>query len=156
MSSDPDPQASSGLSNDDAESRDARASSSQSAPDLEMTRSAERLQIGLDRRESRRARLTKFVETEEKTFAFPVRREQVRIEYLTVAESSVGRSPATDGPPVDGGQWLVLYHEEIVVETRWVPRERVRLVTRAVAEDRQVSADLRREEFELDDTTHGG
>jgi stress response protein YsnF len=50
----------------------------------------------------------------------------------------------------------VLYDEEIVVQTRWVARERVRLATRAVIEDREISEDLRREQIEIDATTQRG
>ncbi len=40
--------------------------------------------------------------------------------------------------------------EEVVVTKRVVPRERVRLVTRTVVEDRQVSGELQRGEVELE------
>jgi stress response protein YsnF len=51
---------------------------------------------------------------------------------------------------------VVTRSEEIVVQTRWVARERVRLSTHSVTEDREISEDLRREQLEINETTHGG
>lgn len=125
------------------------------ASDARMTRSAEELRISTSRRETQRARLVTFVETQEKTFAVPVRREQVRIEYLPVEAGSTGSAGLGGKASPPGEQWVVLYDEEVVMQKRWVARERVRLVVHAVTEDRQISADLRHEELAINDTTDG-
>ena len=46
---------------------------------------------------------------------------------------------------------VTLREEEVVVEKRAVPRERVRLGTETVTEERQVSEEVRKEQIEVDD-----
>ena len=124
--------------------------------DAVVTRSEEQLRIYTRRRETRRARLVKDVEVETQTRTVEVRHERVRVEIKPIVEGDSGRSPSTAGSAAGGEGWLVLYDEEVVVQTRWVPRERVRLTTRTVTEDREISEDLRSERIELDEPTHGG
>lgn len=119
-------------------------------PERVVTRSEEELRITTHRRETQRARLVKYVETETQTRTVEVRREQVRVEYEPVSEDTRPLPPAS---APRGDRWLVLYDEEIVVQTRWVERERVRLTTRSVIEDREISENLRRERFEFRDTS---
>jgi stress response protein YsnF len=47
--------------------------------------------------------------------------------------------------------WVVLYDEEVVVTTRRVPRERVRLRTHTATEDREITKQLRKEQIEVSD-----
>ena len=118
------------------------------ADDRTVTRSDEELDITTHRRESGRARLVKYVETETVVRTIPVRREQTRIEYAPAVED------AGDLPTGAGGaeaRWMVLYEEEVVVRTRWVARERVRLSVHAVVEQREVTETLRAERVEIDD-----
>ena len=118
-----------------------------------VTRSEEQLRISTYRREARRARLTRYVETETVTRTVEVRREQARIEYAPIAQRGDKRSPTASTPMTEavGEGWMVLYDEEVVVTTRRVPRERVRLRTHAVIEDREISEVLRQERIEIDD-----
>ncbi len=44
---------------------------------------------------------------------------------------------------------MVIYQEEVVVQTRWVATERVRLAVQSVTEHREISEELRRERIEL-------
>ncbi len=129
-----------------------RTSGHASDADVVVTRSEEELRITTHRRETRRARLVKYVETETQTTTVEVRHERARVEYEPISEDA--RQAAGSAPSRD--RWLVLYDEEIVVQTRWVARERVRLATHSVIEDREISEDLRREQLEIDETTHGG
>ena len=116
--------------------------------DAGLTRSEEQLRITTHRRETARARLTKYVETEMVTHTVPVRREMVRIDYEPI---SAGGEAQPAGSSASGGQrWMVLYQEEVVVQTRWVATERVRLATHSVTEDHEISERLRTERIDLD------
>jgi uncharacterized protein (TIGR02271 family) len=114
-----------------------------------MTRSEEELRVGTARRESGRARLRKYVVTEEVTQTVPVQREEVRIEREPIADSNVDR--ALDGPEISEEEHeVVLHEEEPVVEKRVVPKERVRMGKDTRTEDAQVSEELRKEQIEAD------
>ena len=117
--------------------------------DAGMTRSEEELYITTHRRESRRARLARFVETEIVTRSVEVRHEQVRVEYEPIMTDAHQPATVAASPFGGGAQWMVLYDEEVVVTTRRVPRERVRLQTHTVIEDREVSDVLRKERIEV-------
>ena len=122
--------------------------------DVALTRSEEELWIATRRRESGRARLIKHLEDETQTIAVELRRERVEVEHLAPEESSI-RRPASPGNG-GGERWLVLYEEQVVVETRWVAYERVRLRVNRVTEQQEVSRALRRERVEMQDTSPGG
>ncbi len=118
--------------------------------DAVMTRSEEELWIATVRRETHRARLTRYVETETVTKTVEVRHEQVRVDYKPVlADDELDRS--TTGPAAHDQGWMVLYDEEVVMTTRRVPRERVRLRTHTFTEDREITGRLRKEQIELND-----
>ena len=114
-----------------------------------LTRSEEELWIATVRREAQRARLTRYVETETVTQTVEVRHEQVRVEYQPFSDDEP--DPPVAGPAADGEGWMVLYDEEVVLTTRRVPRERVRLRTHTVTEEREVSEQLRQEQIEIID-----
>ena len=116
--------------------------------DAVVTRSEEELHVTTRRRETRRARLTRFIETETVTRTVEVRHEQVRVEYDLVTDGDRSDGPA-DGPGVEDGRWTVLYDEEVVLTTRRVPRERVRLRTHSVTGEREISEVLRQERVEV-------
>ena len=91
-----------------------------------MTRSEEELRVGTTEREAGRARLKKYVVTENETRTVPVKREEVRIEREPITDANVDR--ATDGPSISEEEHeVVLHEEEVVAEKRAVPKERVRL-----------------------------
>ncbi len=118
--------------------------------DVAMTRSEEHLKIGTTREETGRARLRKFVVTEKVTRTVPVSHEEIRIEREPITEANVG--DAMDGPTLSDEEHEVTLHaERVVIEKETVPVERVRLDTVSVTEDEQVSAELRKEEIEIDD-----
>ena len=126
--------------------------------DVLVTRSEEELRISTHRRESGRARLVKYVETETVTRTVELRREQVRVEYEALADSDFDPGavePSAAGARDAGASWMVLYDEEVVLTTRRVPRERVRLRTKSVTEEREISEMVRKEKlgFVDDDQT---
>jgi uncharacterized protein (TIGR02271 family) len=118
--------------------------------DQAMTRSEEELKVGKTQRETGRARLRKYVVTDEVQQTVPVQREEIRVEREPITDANVGN--ATDGPEISEEEHeVVLHEEEVVAEKRVVPKERVRLDKDAVTEDRTVSEDVRREEIKVDD-----
>jgi uncharacterized protein (TIGR02271 family) len=121
-----------------------------------MTRSEERLNVGTRSEEVGRARLRKYVVSENVTESVPVTREEVRVEREPITDANIGN--AMDGPAISEEEHEVtLRAERAVVEKEAVPVERVRLDKTAVTEQQQVSEELRKEEIEVDgDTTRDG
>jgi uncharacterized protein (TIGR02271 family) len=115
-----------------------------------MTRSEEELQVGTTRRERGRARLRKYVVTEEVTRTVPVQREEVRVEREPITDANVDQ--ATSGPDISEEEHEVVLHEdEVVTEKRAVPKERVRLDKDTVTDEETVSEEVRKEQIETDD-----
>jgi uncharacterized protein (TIGR02271 family) len=115
-----------------------------------MTRSEERLHVGTEKVESGRARLRKYVVTEDQTVTVPVSHEEVRLEREPITDANVGS--ATAGPDISEEEHeVVLTEERPVVEKETVPVERVRLGTETVTEDRQVNEQVRKEQVEYED-----
>jgi uncharacterized protein (TIGR02271 family) len=114
-----------------------------------MTRSEEELTVGKTSRETGRARLRKYVVTEQVEETIPVQREEVRVEREPITDANAGQ--ALDGPAISEEEHEVTLHaEEPVVEKRAVPKERVRLEKDSVTEDRTVSDEVRKERIETD------
>lgn len=115
-----------------------------------MTRSEEELTVGKAERETGRARLRKYVVTDEVTQTVPVKREEIRLEREPITDTN--RDAATSGTDLSEEEHeVVLHEEEVVVDKRTVPKERVRLDTDTVTDQREVSEDLRKEQVELID-----
>jgi uncharacterized protein (TIGR02271 family) len=114
-----------------------------------MTRSEEELRVGTQTRERGRARLRKYVTTEQQTVTVPVSREEVRVEREPITDANI--DDATSGPAISEEEHEVTLREETpVVEKRAVPRERVRLDTETVTDERQVSEEVRKEQIQVD------
>jgi uncharacterized protein (TIGR02271 family) len=114
-----------------------------------MTRSEEELRVGTTSRESGRARLRKYVVTEEVQKTVPVQREEVRVEREPITDANVG--DAKDGPAISEEEHEVTLHEEeVVVDKRAVPKERVRLDKDTVTEEQTVSEEVRKEQIDTD------
>jgi uncharacterized protein (TIGR02271 family) len=114
-----------------------------------MTRSEEELQVGTQARERGRARLRKYVTTEQQQVTVPVQREEVRVEREPITDANL--DAATSGPAISEEEHEVTLHEETpVVEKRVVPRERVRLDTETVTEQRQVGEEVRKEQIQVE------
>jgi uncharacterized protein (TIGR02271 family) len=115
-----------------------------------MTRSEEELAVGTETRERGRARLRKYVTTETQQVTVPVQREEVRVEREPITDANL--DAATSGPAISEEEHEVtLREEEVVVEKRAVPRERVRLDTETVTEEHQVAEEVRKEQIQVDD-----
>jgi uncharacterized protein (TIGR02271 family) len=117
--------------------------------DNAMTRSEEQLRVGTTQREAGRARLRKYVVTENVTQTVPVSREEVRLEREPITEAN--RGDAYDGPAISEEEHEVVLHaEQAVVQKEAVPVERVRLDKETVTEQQTVSEELRKEQIELE------
>jgi uncharacterized protein (TIGR02271 family) len=117
--------------------------------DEAMTRSEEELKVGKAERERGRARLRKYVVTEQVTKTVPVKREEVRLEREPITDGNVDQ--ALDGPEISEEEHeVVLHEEEPVVEKRTVPKERVRMEKESVTDEAQVSEEVRKEQIEAD------
>jgi uncharacterized protein (TIGR02271 family) len=122
--------------------------------DEAMTRSEEELQVGTRQREAGRARLRKYVVTESVTKTVPVQREEVRIEREPITDAN--RDEAMSGTDISEEEHeVVLHEEEPVVEKRVIPKERVRLDTETVSEEREVSEELRKEQIDTEGVERG-
>jgi uncharacterized protein (TIGR02271 family) len=114
-----------------------------------MTRSEERLRAATERVEAGRARLRKYVVTEQQQVTVPVTREEVRVEREPITEGNVRQ--AMDGPALsDEEHEVVLNEERPVVTTEAVPVERVRLGKHTVESEETVTGDVRKERIEVD------
>ncbi len=115
-----------------------------------MTRSEEELRVGTAQRERGRVRLRKYVTTEQQQVTVPVQREEVRVEREPITDANL--DAATSGPAISEEEHEVtLREEQVVVDKRAVPKERVRLDTETVTEERQVAEEVRKEQIEVDD-----
>ncbi len=117
--------------------------------DQAMTRSEEQLRVGTETREAGRARLRKYVVTENETVTVPVSREEVRVEREPITDANAG--DAMDGPAISEEEHEVVLHEERpVVDKETVPVERVKVGTETVTENVQVSEQVQKERIETD------
>jgi uncharacterized protein (TIGR02271 family) len=111
-----------------------------------MTRSEERLHVGTERVEVGRARLRKYVVTENVTQTVPVSHEEVRVEREPITDAN--RGAAMSGSDISEEEHEVtLRAERPVVNKETVPVERVRLGTETVTEDHEVSETVRKEQI---------
>jgi uncharacterized protein (TIGR02271 family) len=114
-----------------------------------MTRSEEQLRVGTEREAAGRARLSKYVTTENVTKTVPVQREEVRLEREPITDANRGQ--ALSGPDISEEEHEVVLHEERpVVQKEAVPVERVRLDKDVVQEDVTVNEEVRKEHIEAD------
>jgi uncharacterized protein (TIGR02271 family) len=113
------------------------------------TRSEEELRVGTAQRETGKARLRKYVVTENVTETVPVEREEVRVEREPITDANA--DDAMDGPAISEEEHeVVLTAEEPVIEKRAVPKERVRLDKDVVTDEETVSDEVRQERIDVD------
>ncbi|MGW0915272.1 DUF2382 domain-containing protein [Streptomyces sp. NPDC002784] len=123
--------------------------SSGTGGDDAMTRSEEHMHVGTERQEAGRARLRKYVVTEEVQQTVPVHREEVRVEREPITDDN--RDAALSGPDISEAEHEVTLHEERpVVETETVPVERVRMTTEEHTDEETVRGQVRKEEIDTD------
>lgn len=114
-----------------------------------MTRSEEQMHVGAERYEAGRARLHKYVVTEEVQQTVPVRHEEVRVEREPITDAN--RDAATAGPDISEAEHEVTLHaERPVTQVEAEPVERVRLTTDEQTEEETVTGKVRKERIEAD------
>ena len=114
-----------------------------------MTRSEERLRVGVVKRPSQLVRLRKYIVTENVTQTVPVSREELRIEREPITEANVGNAIA--GPDLSEEEHEVtLMEEKPVVSKETVPVERVRLAKEQVTSQETVTGEIRKEQIEVE------
>lgn len=110
-----------------------------------MVRREEELRVGKERVETGRVRLRKHVVTEQKTITVPVEREEFEVVREPIAEGTTSQ-----GELGDDEASITLSEERPVVDKVVVDKERVGLQTNTVQDDREVQAEVGREEIEVD------
>jgi uncharacterized protein (TIGR02271 family) len=114
-----------------------------------MTRSEERLDVGTTRQETGRARLRKYVTTEQETVTVPVKKERAVLETEPITDGNVG--DATGGPAISEEEHeVVLSEEQVNVSKTAEPVERVRLGTETVTQEETVTEEVRKEHIEAE------
>lgn len=115
----------------------------------EMIRSEEQLHIGTEEYESGKARLHKYVVTENVTRTVPVTHEEVRVvrEPLRPGDKTARSDLSEQDVEV------TLHAERATTHKETVPVERVRMETTRVTEQKEVSAELRKEQIDYADGT---
>jgi uncharacterized protein (TIGR02271 family) len=117
--------------------------------DNAMTRSEEELNVGTRTHERGRARLRKYIVTENVTTTVPVQREEARLEREPITHANADAAMA-GGDITEEEHEVTLHEEEAVVSKRAVPKERVRLDTDTVTEQAPVTERVRKEVIETD------
>lgn len=131
------------------------------ADDGSMTRSEERLVVDTERVATTRARLVKYVVTEEVQITVPVRREEIRLEQVPIdAPDDVDRGEtlltdrtATATTSSRLPDEIILHTERPVVTVEVVPTERVRLRTEIVQGQETVTGQVQREQIVVDESS---
>ena len=119
------------------------------ATDDAMTRSEEELDVNTRSREAGRARLRKWIETEDVNITVPVQREKARL--VTEPITDANRDKAMSGGDLTTEDHEVVLTEEVVdVDKRVVPKERVRLETETETDEVAVDETVRKERIEMD------
>jgi uncharacterized protein (TIGR02271 family) len=114
-----------------------------------MTRSEEHLDVGTTSQAAGRARLRKYVTTENESVTVPVKKEKAVLETEPVTAANV--DDATEGPGISEEEHEVVLNEERVVVDKTVePVERVRLGTETVTEEQTVDDEVRKEHIEVE------
>jgi stress response protein YsnF len=133
------------------------------ATDGAMTRSEEQLRVGTERVATTRARLVKYVVTEDVQITVPIRREEIRVEEVPLDVDDGELSPEetlvpATGTASSGGlpDEIILHTERPVVTVEVVPVERVRLRTELVQGQETVTEQVQREQIVVDETPSRG
>ncbi|MFJ2114740.1 MULTISPECIES: DUF2382 domain-containing protein [unclassified Streptomyces] len=120
----------------------------------ELIRSEEQLHITTEEREVGHARLRKVVVTENVTTSVPLSHEEVRVVHEAISPEDRAN---IRGSRIGEAQTEVTLHaEQPVISKESVPVERVRMEREKVTEQKEVTAEVRKEQIEYDtDQTQG-
>lgn len=117
--------------------------------DVDATARAERLNVGTEQVEAGRARIRKYVTTEQQQVTVPVQKEKLVVEREAVDGRPVaGGIDARDGEVVD--EEITLREERPVVSKETVETEHVRIGKETVTENQVVSGEVAQEHIEVE------
>ena len=111
-----------------------------------LTRTEERVDVGVETLETGTARLHKYVDTEPVEQAVHVYHEEVEIERVPVT----AEEQANGEPIAEDQKEVILHQQRAVFRKETVPVERVRLIVRRVEEDRTFRDEIRKERIEIE------
>jgi stress response protein YsnF len=134
------------------------------ATDGTMTRTEEQLRATTERVATTRARLVKYVVTEDVQITVPIRREEIRVEHVPLDAPDEGPGESLVPADADSGTTgtaglpaeIVLHTERPVVTVEVVPVERVRLRVDVVEGQETVSGQVQREQIVVDESPSPG
>ena len=115
-----------------------------------MTRSEERLRVGTESVQTGRARLRKYVVTEDVSTTVPVSHEEVRVDREPITDANRGDA-LSGGDITEEEHEVTLHAERPVVQKETVPVERVKMSTDTVTEDQTVTEQVRKEQIDTPD-----
>ena len=116
-----------------------------------VVRHEERLHVGKEQRETGRARLRKYVVTENETVDVPLEREEVRVERTPLSGTE-----ATAGTIGEEDVEVTLHEERPVVAKETVGVEKVGLEKETVRDTERVDAEVRKEQVEVETDAERG
>ncbi|GAB2625113.1 PRC and DUF2382 domain-containing protein [Kocuria himachalensis] len=116
-----------------------------------VVRHEERLHVGKEQRETGRARLRKYVVTENETVDVPLEREEVRVE-----RTPLNGTEATAGTIGEEDVEVTLHEERPVVAKETVGVEKVGLEKETVRDTERVDAEVRKEQVEVETDAERG
>ncbi|ONM50094.1 PRC and DUF2382 domain-containing protein [Nocardia donostiensis] len=117
------------------------------ARDDAMVRSEERLDVGTQQEPAGKARLRKYVVTEQQSVTVPTTHEEVRVEREPITESS-----ATSPDMGDEEREVTLHEDRVTVNKETVPVEKVGLAVDEVEDEQTVSDNVRKERIDAEGT----
>lgn len=120
-----------------------------SGPDTDnsMTRSEEELRVGKKKVDTGKAKLRKYVTSENVSKTVPVQREVAEVRREPITAENRDQAMA-GGELTDEEHGVTLSEEQVVVDKKTVPVERVTLGTETVTEQQEVSEDVRKEHID--------
>ncbi|MFF0902817.1 UNVERIFIED_CONTAM: PRC and DUF2382 domain-containing protein [Kocuria sp. CPCC 205316] len=116
-----------------------------------VVRHEERLHVGKEQRETGRARLRKYVVTENESVDVPLEREEVRVERTPLSGTE-----ATSGTIGEEDVEVTLHEERPVVAKETVGVEKVGLEKETVRDTERVDAEVRKEQVEVETDAERG
>ncbi|GAC1343707.1 MAG: PRC and DUF2382 domain-containing protein [Candidatus Dormibacteria bacterium] len=117
--------------------------------DNAMTRSEERLNVGVVRRPSESVRLRKTIVSEPVSQTVPVRQEEINVQREPITESNRGQALA-GGELTEEEHEVTLMREEPVMEKTVEPVERVRLDKTVTEQQQELTGEVRKEQIQVE------
>jgi uncharacterized protein (TIGR02271 family) len=136
-----------GISGERRPMEEERHAPPQQGDETSVTRSEERVDVGVERHEAGKARVRRTVESEEFSETVPVTHEELRVEREPVPEAGTPGTQAME----EQEEEITLHAERPVVSKRTEPVERIRVSKEQVTEEEQVRGEVRKERVELED-----